>query len=222
MLRVLLIPLLLVVMLLKGLLWVLFVPLGRGLLKLANAVGPLRLPFVILFSPIIVPCILLDRGSGGRLLEGDLIRPTFTLPYAFARGPWEVLPEQGVRSAELELVEGEKRSTLSISVGGPLSQVRANDEAAARLIDRSSSEPALPNGMRWAGMRMTVFLPDAPLTCFYLVWSEADPERGVINVKFTGAPEHEAAADAFVHSVLPELPEPDGDDEDDVEPAEAA
>lgn len=218
MLRILVIPLLLVFLLVRGVAWLLFVPLGRLLLKVSGALGPLRLPFLLLCSPIVIPCVLLDRTTSGRVLEGDVIRPTFSLPFAFTRGPWRVCDEQTTRSAELELVEGDLRSTLSITVSGTLAEICKADDVAARMVAKSAGDPPLANGMRWAGIRMTTFLPDAPLTCMYLVWKEDEPNTRCINVAFTGPAAHEQAADDFVRSALPALPEPSPEE---AAPAEA-
>jgi hypothetical protein len=205
-LAIVLLPFVLVFLLARTLLRLLLVPPTLWLLKVSRRLGPLRVPFLILTAPIHLLGLLLVP-STGRMLEGDLLRPMFTLPYAFRRGAWQVAPETDYRKVHLCL----GASRLELSIASPLDVLRREDDMARRLTDRALTEPALENGMRWAGMRLTTF-GGAPLTCLYFVWRDDAPDESCIFVKFTGDPADEAAADAFVESLMPELPESDGDE----------
>lgn len=204
--RPLIILLVLPLLLLKGLVWLLFVPLSRGLLWVSERAGVFRLPLLVVTFPVWVIGAFLDtEPTGGRELSGDIIRPTFTLPFAFRRGPWRVSQDNSVRRVVLELGDGTSTSTLEITIGSTFAETHSNDEVLARAIDQSLVDPPLPNGMRWAGLRITSFLGQ-PLTCAYVVWKDGEPRGRVIQLRFRGDSAHEAAADDFVSSVMPELP----------------
>lgn len=210
MLRFLLVPILVLVLLLRGVLWLLFVPLHRLLLRFLRRLGPLRIPFTILTLPIHLVGMLLDvRRGGGRVLEGEVIRPTFTAPFAFVRGKWTVAAEQNSRRALLEL-KGEASegppSSLEICVSPSIDENTKDDPMVARMIEQALADPPLPNGMRWAGVRINTF--SSELTCLYLVWKDDAPDGECVRITFKGSRAHEADADEFVSSVLPELPAP--------------
>lgn len=221
-------PLYLAFLLVRGVLWLLFVPLHRGLLAVTRRAGFLRLPLLVLFAPIHVVALLVDRNtSKGRVLTGDILRPTFTLPYAFARGPWQVVSDPGdVRRVQLELEQDEHTASLELTVGPPLGELQ-RDPMMAGAIGKALAEPGLPNGMRWAGMRITTFIGGAALKCLYVVWKDDAPSEGCVQVTFSGPPELEPLADQFVSSVLPAMPAgadgeadgEDGDEADDETPA---
>ncbi len=204
--RSLLVPVVLVLLFVRAVLWLLFVPLSRLLLKASHGLGPARLPFLIVCAPVWLPALLLDRRPG-RSLDGDFVRPTFSLPYAFARGPWRPSAEQGARFAQLEVGEGDDVSTLQISTSPPIDVLRRSDPMLARAIDESLEEPALESGMRWTGVRIrTNFFAPGPLTAFYFVWKVDAPDELCVQLTFTGCEAHEALADEFASSALPELP----------------
>jgi hypothetical protein len=201
-------PFYILFVLIRGLLRLLVVPLHLGLLKLSRHLGVLRLPLLLITLPIHALGILLaPRTEGtGRILEGDVIRPTFTLPYAFVRGPWQVAAKQDYRLVRLELGgtdEGE--ATLEIQVAPPIEEIRKHDEALASMIEKGFAEPPQLDGMRWAGLRVQTFT--GALTCVYLVWKDDAPEESCVQITFKGHEAHEAAADDFVGSVLPSLPD---------------
>lgn len=208
-LSLLVLPFFLVFLLVRAALRLIFVPPTTWLLKATHHLGAARLPVLLLLSPLVVPGILLMPLEGlGRILEGDVLRPLFTLPYAFARGDWQVTGETDYSKVHLEL----GGSKLEVSVAAPLHSLCREDDMTRRLIDRALSEPALENGMRWAGMRMTTFFGGGSLTCTYFVWRDDAPEESCVFVKFTGDPAHEEAADDFVRSVMPEFPEDEGEE----------
>src|SRR5688572_23710490 len=72
-------------------------PLDRLLKRLesllASVAHPLKLLAVLLFLPVHLLAFLLDPPEG-QDLESDIVRPMFSLPYAFARGAWRATPEQ--------------------------------------------------------------------------------------------------------------------------------
>lgn len=210
--RFLLYTVMLAVLLVRAVLWLLFVPLSRVLLKASHTLGPARLPFLVLCAPVWLPAMLLDRGPG-RSLEGDWVRPTFSLPYAFARGPWRPSAEQSDRFAQFEVGEGADVSTLRITTASPIQVLRREDPMLARAIDRSLEEPALESGMRWTGVRVrTNFFGEGPLTAFYYVWNVDAPDEPCVQLTFTGSEAHELLADAFASSAIPAIPEPPADD----------
>jgi hypothetical protein len=195
------IPFLVVFLAIRGLLRLLFVPLHRGLLQLGRRLGAFRLVLHLLTLPIHLIAILVESREGtGQVLDGEVIRPTFTIPIAFARGPWTVAAEQTFRCARLE----HDGATLEVAAGQPL-DVERQDPMARKAIDTALAEPALPNGMRWAGVRISTFSNE--LSCMYWVWNEAKPDDACVVVTFRGAAALEESADAFVRSALPSLPE---------------
>ncbi len=205
-LSLLLLPIVLPLMLLRWALRVTCVPLHHGLVRVANQLGPLRLVLLGLTLPIHLVALAFGPGEGyGRVLEGDIIRPTFSLPYAFARGPWQVAEEQTVRCARLN----HEGAVLDIRIAAGLTAMKRSDSLLARAVEKTEGGLLLDNGMRWVGVRMSVLT--GVMSCLYLVWKDADPEAGCVFITFTGSPEVEPAADAFVQSAMPVLtaaPEP--------------
>lgn len=188
-----------------------FLPLHDLVMFIAFRLGPLRLPFLILCTPIVLMGVLLSKNPG-RLLEGDYVRPTFTLPTAFERGAWQASEEQGDRFAQFQVGEGADVATMQITAGPPLHMIQREDEMMARAIEKSLQEPAKESGMRWTGIRLrTHFFAPGPVTSIYYVWNDAKPDEQTVQITFHGSEEHELLADAFASSALAELPEVDVD-----------